>query len=94
MTDTNKFFATIKKEMDKLAVKIKNTDNDNSALQRKSEKADVQILEMLEENAKLKAEIQKSNVQKEGLEKLIETLAQKVNEKCNQLEELKKATAN
>lgn len=72
MTNANEFFAVVKKEMDKMGNKIKALDNENTTLQKKSEKADIAAFELIEEYSKWSKEIEKSESQKEGLNKIIE----------------------
>jgi len=92
MVKANDFFTKIKKEMEKMSNKIANLDNNNMELQRKCEKTDVAIIEMIEENVRLQKELTKEKGQTEGLESLYKKLQEDLAEKVKKIEELKKST--
>lgn len=88
MTQTNNFFTKIKTEMQKVKTKNEKLDAENIELQKKSERSNISVLELVEENAKLHKEFLKSEAQKEGLNKLIQSLEQSLKEKNDKLKQL------
>lgn len=89
--------------MTKVATKNEKLDAENIELQKKSERSNLSVLELVEEvyclyyennilqNVKLHKEFEKSEAQKEGLNKLIATLEQSLKDKTNKLEELQRS---
>jgi len=88
MAQTNSFFGKIKTEMDKVAQKNKKLDDENIGLQKKSEQSNISIFEMIEENVTLHKEITKAAGQREGLQKVVQTLEASLKEKADKVTQL------
>jgi chromosome segregation ATPase len=89
MMKANEFFTKIKKEMEKMSLKIQNLDNNNLELQRKCEKTDVAIVEFIDDNIKLTTELSKEKTQLHGLESIVKKLQDDIAEKTKKINELK-----
>jgi len=91
MGKANEFFTKIKKEMERMSNKIASLDSNNLELQRKAEKSDVAIIEMIDEHVRLQKEYNKEKAQTDGLESVCKKLEADILEKVKQIEEIKKA---
>eukprot|EP01018_Ginkgo_biloba_P015867 Gb_38239 [translate_table: standard] len=74
LTKSNEVFESFKKEMEKMAKTIKDLNKENNFLKTKCEKSDVSLIELVEERAKLKKQLEKAKNQKEKLESLCRSL--------------------
>jgi len=88
MTQTNTFFGKTKSDMEKVALKNKKLDEENIELQKKSERSNFSILDLVDESNKLHKEFLQTEESKESLVKLMETLEKTLKEKNDRIKEL------
>ncbi|KAH9311602.1 hypothetical protein KI387_026637, partial [Taxus chinensis] len=74
LTKSNEVFESFKKEMEKMTKTIKDLNKENNFLKSKCEKSDVTLIELIDERAKLKKQLEKTKNQKEKLESLCRSL--------------------
>ncbi|KAL3810488.1 hypothetical protein ACJIZ3_000012 [Penstemon smallii] len=71
---SNEVFGTFKQEIEKMAKSIKELRKENSFLKSKCDKSDVTLIELADERASLKKQLEKTRNQKEKLESLCRSL--------------------
>ncbi|GLJ26374.1 hypothetical protein SUGI_0508170 [Cryptomeria japonica] len=74
LTKSNEVFESFKKEMEKMAKTIKDLNKENNFLKSKCENSDISLIELVDERAKLKKQLEKTKNQKEKLESLCRSL--------------------
>ncbi|CAI7837635.1 unnamed protein product, partial [Closterium sp. NIES-53] len=74
LSKSNEVLGTMKKEMDKMTKRIKKLEKDNSELRAKSEKSDVSLIELLDERAAQRKQLETLQAQKQKLEGLCRLL--------------------
>ncbi|KAH7430716.1 hypothetical protein KP509_08G011200 [Ceratopteris richardii] len=74
LSKSNEVFASFKTQMEKMSKTIKNLEKENLALKRKCEKSDVSLIELVDERAQLRKQLETTRNQKERLEALCRTM--------------------
>ncbi|GJP82347.1 hypothetical protein CLOP_g12597 [Closterium sp. NIES-67] len=74
LSKSNEVLSTMKKEMDKMTKRMKKLEKDNSDLRTKSEKSDVSLIELLDERAAQRKQLDTVQAQKQKLEGLCRSL--------------------
>lgn len=74
LTKSNEVFASFKTQMEKMSKTIKKLEKENLTLQKKCEKSDVSLIELVDERANLKQQLETTKNQKEKLEALCRIL--------------------
>jgi len=88
MTETNTFFGKTKSDMEKISLKTKKLDEENIDLQKKSERSNISIIDLVEENVKLNKEFLQTEEQKTTLANLMQTLEKTLKEETEKIEKL------
>lgn len=74
LTKSNEVFTSFKAQMESMSKTIKKLEKENLALQKKCEKSNVSLIELVDERANLKHQVETSRNQKEKLEALCRIL--------------------